>query len=161
MHRLTAYESYLLDEKAKYSEDEMLPAWLVLEKEAYSWIFRLSRRMDCSLQDAVVPTHLLAAIDKIPTIRFLKYRDISPALKEAITAIAAEVSLLKEDLQRPEMWKKPNLLSKNGLERWKITTKLVCDCVTISPDTEWRENWIKERELLNHTNKEEENRSSE
>ncbi len=165
MHRLTAYESYLLDESIKYGyascyDETCLPAWLVLERETYDWILKLNRRMYCNSLNAVVSTKTLARIKKIPTIRFLKYRDISPMLKEAISDIAAEFAALNEDLKRHEMWRQPEVLSKDGLKRWKNAAQLVDECVKIAPDPAWRENWEKERELSYHTKQEAENSAS-
>ena len=165
MHRLTEYESYLLDESAKYGfsfchTEKCLPPWLVLERETYGWMFRLSRRMYNTLQNAVVSSQLRAIIEKIPTNRFLKYRDISPGLKEAISDIGEEFFSLNEDLKRPEMCKQPGLLSKEGLDRWEKSARLVFECVRIVPDPAWRENWEKEREFSYHTREEAENSAS-
>lgn len=75
----------------------------------------------------------------------MRYRDISPVLKAAISEIGTEFISLHEDLKCPEMWRRPHLLSKIGLQRWKKTTKIVESCLNVSPDPEWREKWEKER----------------
>ena len=148
MHRLSAYEKYILNEIHRYGweadEENDFPCWLVLENETYDWIFRLSRKMHWPLDEHTVSKRLLRQIEQIPTIRFLRYRDISPALKEAINEIADEFNSLQEDLKKSEMWRKPYVLSKAGLDRWQRATELVYKCREVQPDPEWRENWEKE-----------------
>lgn len=145
MHAPSAYERYLLRERARYgwenSEDNEYPAWLVLEQETYDWIFRLSRRILDPWHNATVSKQMLNRVETIPTIRFLRYRDISPVLKNTIADIAAEFALLNEDLKSPEMWMRPFLLSKDGIDRWGKTAEIVCEKLHVLPDPEWRENW--------------------
>jgi hypothetical protein len=148
MHKPSAYEQYLHNEIQRYGwkvdEENDIPCWLFLEFETYYWIFRLSRKIYKPLDEHTVSKKLLRQIEQIPTIRFLRYRDISPALKGAINEIADEFNSLQEDLKNPEMWKKPYVLSKAGLDRWQKTTELVNKCQAVQPDPEWRENWEKE-----------------
>ena len=99
--------------------------------------------MHWPLEDHVVSKRLLKQIEQIPTIRFLRYRDISPALKEAISEIAAEFESLQNDLKKSEMWRKPNILSETGVHRWKRATEMVYKCLDVQPDPEWREHWEK------------------
>lgn len=149
MHAPSAYERYLLRESRRYgwgrNEDNDFPAWLVLEKEAYDWIFDLSRRICDPLYNKTVSKQMLERVAIIPTIRFLRYRDISPSLKEAFHEMALEFSSLDEDLKRQEMWKRPQLLSNMGMDRWEKAVETVSKCRNTKPDPEWRERWEKER----------------
>ena len=148
MHIPYVYERYLLNEKDRYGwasgEDNEFPCWLILECETWYWIFRLSRKMQLPLENLTVSKQLLQQIKQIPTVRFLRYRDISPALKGAIGEITAEFASLQNDLKKSEMWTKPNVLSKVGIERWKRAAELVNKCRNVQPDPQWRENWEKE-----------------
>lgn len=148
MHAPSAYELYLMREQRKYGlynvDDNDCPAWFTLEWETYNWIFYLSRRIREPLYNTTVSKQMLERVAKIPTIRFLRYRDISPSLKKAISEIAMEFASLHEDLKSPEMWIRPHLLSKAGLKRWKRTAEIVEECSYVDPDPEWRENWEKE-----------------
>ena len=148
MHKPSEYERYLIHERMRYGwkndEDNDYPDWLALEEETYYWIFKLSRKIYVPLDGSTVPKSLLKQIEYIPTIRFLRYRDISPALKEAIKDIAVEFESLKNDIKNPEMWRKQNVLSNAGIERWQITVDIVYKCRHVQPDPEWRENWEKE-----------------
>ena len=144
MHIPSAYELYILDERERYGwkndEGNDFPAWLVLESETNYWIVNLGRKMYRPLNDRIVSKRLLKQIEQIPTIRFLRYRDISPSLKQAINLIAQEFSFLKLDLNNPEMWEKTNLLSKVGIKRWRRAVELVSDCEwSVKPDPDWRE----------------------
>lgn len=105
-----------------------------------SFVIEVSK--SCAFYDTV-SKQMIERIEKIPTIRFLRYRDISPSLKKAISDIAAEFASLHEDLKSPEMWIRSHLLSKTGLERWERTAELVGECRYVVPDLEWRENWEK------------------
>lgn len=149
MHAPSAYELYLIHESQRYgwenNDENEFPAWLLLEQEAYYWIFRLSRRICDPLYSNTVSKQMLERVAKIPSIRFLRYKDISPSLKEAFHEIALEFSLLNEDLKRQEMWKGPYLLSKTGIDRWEKTAQKVSIYRDIKPDPEWRESWEKER----------------
>ena len=149
MHAPTSYERYLFHERMRYGwesdEENDFPAWLVLEEETYGWMFSLSRKMYCLLRNRNVSKQMLDRIGKIPTIRFLRYRDISPSLKEAVISIASEFASLNVALKQPEMWKKPHLLSKLGTERWGIASGIVTKCLHATPDPLWRENWEKEQ----------------
>ncbi len=148
MHIPSEYEKYIQNETRRFGletdEENDFPYWLILEHETYYWIFRLSREMYGPLNNPSVSKRLLKQIEQIPTIRFLRYRDISPVLKGAINEIAAEFYSLRTDLKNPEMWRKPNVLSKAGIDRWQKATELVNKCRHVQPDTEWRENWEKE-----------------
>ena len=148
MHAPTAYEKYLLHERMRYgwesNEDNDFPAWLILEEETYDWMLSLSRKMNRLFHDCNVSKQMLDRIEKIPTIRFLRYRDISPSLKEAVTSISSEFASLNVALKQPEMWKKPHLLSKSGAERWRIATDIVTKNLYVAPDPLWREKWEKE-----------------
>ena len=145
----SAYELYIYHERERYgwenSEENDFPWWLILEQETIEWLFKLSRKMQLPHNNGIVSKRLLKQIEQIPTIRFLRYRDISPSLKQAITVIAQEFTSLYQDLKAREMWKKPNLLSKNGIKRWQRTAEVVSECNwKIKPDPEWREQWEKE-----------------
>lgn len=148
MHKSSAYERYIQYEihrcGLEADKENDFPCWLVLEHETYYWIFRLSRKMHWSLDEHTVSKRLLRQIEQIPTIRFLRYRDISPALKGAINEIVDEFNLFQEDLKKTEMWRKPYVLSKAGFDRWQKATELVYKCLGVQPDPEWRENWEKE-----------------
>lgn len=40
------------------------------------------------------------------------------------------------------MWKKPNVLSKDGVKRWQRAAEFVSNCCwSVKPDSEWREKW--------------------
>ena len=81
MHAPSAYELYLMREQRRYgwsaSDDNDFPAWLILEQETYYWIFYLSRSIREPLYYSTVSKQMLERIEKIPTIRFLRNRDIS------------------------------------------------------------------------------------
>ena len=149
MHIPSSYELYIQNEMIRYgletNEENDFPSWLVLEHETYDWISRLSRKMGSPLNDHIVSKGRLKQIEQIPTIRFLRYRDISPGLKEAIEEIASEFDSLQKDLKKAEMWRRPNLLSREGIDRWRRATESVCNCLMVQPDPEWRENWEKEK----------------
>lgn len=104
MHIPSAYELYLLDESRRYGwgndEENDFPAWLILEQETYNWMFKLSRKMYWLLNNRTVSKSFLKRIEQIPTIRFLRYRDISPSLKQAIIMIVQEFTSLKQDLKK-------------------------------------------------------------
>lgn len=149
MHAPSAYEIYIMNEIQRYgwgnNEENEFPSWLILENETYNWIFKLSRKMYGVLNNRTVSKRFLKQIEKIPTIRFLRYRDISPSLKQAIILLAQEFTALKQDLNKPEMWKRVNVLSKEGIKRWQRSAELVSNCSwSVKPDPEWRENWEKE-----------------
>ena len=73
-------------EQRKYGwyngDDNDIPAWLTLEWETYNWIFYLCRRIREPLYNTTVSKQMLESVAKIPTIRFLRYRYISPSLKK-------------------------------------------------------------------------------
>ncbi len=148
MHKPSAYEQYIQNEIHRYrwqvDEGNEFPCWLVLEHETYYWIFRLSRKMHLPLDGHTVSKRLLRQIEQIPAIRFLRYRDISPVLKRAINEIADEFNSLQKDLKKSEMWRKPYVLSKAGIDRWQRAAELVYKFRGIQPDPQWRENWEKE-----------------
>lgn len=147
MHKLSPYELYLFEENRRYgyetTEENDYPAWLKLENDAYYWIFRLSRKMP--FVDRSISNRVLNRIEMIPNIRFLRYRDISPSLKQAFKDLSEEFSSLREDYKLEKMWDKPNVLSDLGMERWTEATFKVHECRDILPDPDWRENWEKER----------------
>ena len=164
MHAPTSYERYLLHERSRYgwesNEENDFPTWLMLEEETYNWMFSLIRKMD-QVHGGVVSGQFLSRIDALPSIRFLRYRDISPSLKKAIKDITVEFASLRDDLKQPEMWKRPNLLSRTGAERWKKAAKTVDKSIYAVPDPIWRENWEKENTYPNLTRKEAEDLASE
>lgn len=147
MHKLTPYEVYLLDEDSKFGcvygiKDETCPKWLEMEHETYRWIFMLSRTMGMYYNNRTISNKMIERINQIQTIRFLRYRDISPVLKKAIEVISREFISLKTDLAVPVMWKKENILSREGLSRWRKAGEVVSDCCHVIPDVEWREKWL-------------------
>ena len=90
MHLPIAYESYLNKEIIKHmiasNNGDEYPAWLVLEEETYNWIRNLERKLMFVIWSRIVSKEFLERIGKIPTIRFSRYRDISPSLKELTAA---------------------------------------------------------------------------
>lgn len=142
------YELYLMDERSRHWEKlpkgEDFPRWLELEHETFYWMVDLSRKMHRVLSDSIVSKALLKRIGQIATIRFLRYRDISPVLKDAIIEISTEFKSLSTDLEKPEMWFKENLLSKLGNERWRRATDIVAECLYVQPDPDWRITWERE-----------------
>ena len=149
MHLPIAYESYLNKEIIKHmiasNNGDEYPAWLVLEEETYNWIRNLERKLMFVIWSRIVSKEFLERIGKIPTIRFSRYRDISPSLKEAIITIANEFASLNEDLKCPEMWERQCLLSYIGFKRFERTINIVDKCYHVMPDPEWRDDWEKKR----------------
>ncbi len=161
MHAPSAYEWYIAEEMRRYgmfpNYDNEIPSWLIHEQSMYRWIFRLSRKMWCTLQGRSVSKDFLERLKNINTIRFRKYQDVSPALKEAIEMIVVELSSLYEDLKSPEMWKRPHLLSQEGIRRWRRAANVVSEGLYVMPDPQWREEWEKEMFAPYCTRKEAEN----
>ena len=152
MHLPSPYEVYLREERArcKYTKNK----WLELESETYRWIFDLEREVCWVGRNRTVPKRLMKQMESIPTIRFLRYRDISPVLKEAIKRIASEFASLNEDLKNPEMWRNPSALSGKGLRRWEQTVQILYECRYVTPDPEWRLNWENEKRSANDVHEE-------
>lgn len=145
MHTPSDYELYLIEETMRYgydnSDDNEFPSWLAHEDAAYSWIFKLSRKISYPLNYHTVANELLNRIENIETLRFRKLRDISSQLKNAIESIVEEFIDLNHDLKDPLLWKKPKVLSSRGLERWKQAADVVSKARSVHPDPEWREIW--------------------
>lgn len=148
MRKLLPYEAYLYDEVQKYGwiKQDNYPAWLALEMDTFYWIMNLSCKMRNTLESHVISKNMYERIKIIPEIRFLRYRDISPVLKGAIAEITVEFVLLQEDLSNPEMWLRPYLLSRSGVERWRKAAEIVSSCRYIKPDSEWREKWKEQKD---------------
>lgn len=154
MHKPTPYENYLFEQNKKYgffwlySSSEWvergIPSWLIHEYKTYYWIFDLIRKMRDVLDYSNVPSQIQFRISTIETIRFRKYENISPVLKESVEEIVSILSELHTDLQDPGMWKRRNLLSYKGHVRWERAYHDISPYTYIIPDVDWREEWIKE-----------------
>lgn len=146
-HAPTGYEFYILFERQRYgfetNEENDFPTWLKMEDEAYHWMISLNHKMYSTFQDHIVSKETLRRINHISTIRFLRYRDISPILKTALQAMITELVSLSHELSNDNMWKRPCLLSWPGFIRWKEATQKISELLYINPDPSWRENWEK------------------
>jgi len=160
MYKLTLYEQYIQSEIRRYGwpdNENDFPYWLVHENSLCYWMFRLNRSMYPAIWYSTVSKQMLKRIEHIPEIRFLKYRDISPVLMDALHIITDEFYLLREDLKDQAMWKRPYLLSWHGVQRWKKAKDIVYESMLVEPDPDWRENWEKEKAAPLCTRREAEN----
>lgn len=142
MHLPSSYELYLLEEdKRCYKTGTKCPEWLNHEHIVYYWIFRLSRSMEWPLMSGnTVSKQMLLRVKNIPTSRMLKYRDVSPELRNALNNIATAFSKLDKQLQGPEMWRRPYLLSLKGQEVWKEAGVVVYEGRHVNaPEVGWRD----------------------
>ena len=148
MHRYTEYEDYIQSELQRYGwpvEENDFPFWLAHEYKIYYWLFRLGRSMYNAAWYSTVSKQMLKRIDHIPEIRLLKYRDVSPSLMDSLYTVTSEFKLFREELKSEKMWRKPYLLSRSGVQRWKEVQDIVYKSMQAIPDPEWRENWEKEK----------------
>lgn len=136
MRKLFPYEVYLASEFEHYRFDtDKMPSQIVHEKIVFSWMVALERNMAEACSRNLLYPSLAERLKNIRTNHHGRYRNLSPVLNEIVHSFISECGDLYDDLtDGKDMFKKRNVLSKHGRERFETTLKKLIDLLQTLPE---------------------------